>query len=230
MLKFYNYLLSFDSLSPGPIFAHKGGSHYTTLLGLVFSLLSIALSMFSVSTDLKNFFMNENPRFINGKKFQYNEFNITNESLENFFQVQLFNTKSERFKTLTYKELEVLFTIEKSGKKKVHFPSILNMKVDKDGYHLQTHKNETINHLEQCEKEIFDNFHKHMEYGEYPYKEDYIADMKDSALCIPSYIKRTIFSYAVARESLAFDIFQDLYKSPKEKRKQNLNNFKLSKT
>ena len=88
-MKLYNFLISFDLLSPGPEIIHKGNSRYTNIVGLLFTLATIAITLFTLKDDFQNFFFNLNPTVVSSESYTVgNNFTLDKNTIKFFIQIK----------------------------------------------------------------------------------------------------------------------------------------------
>ena len=101
MYSLYNFIISFDKLSPGPAINHKGDTRYTNLIGLLFTLGTIAITLYTVADDIKNFILKTDPDLTVSKTYSNdNSFNLTSNSPKFFIVIQNFNLHSQYINTV----------------------------------------------------------------------------------------------------------------------------------
>jgi len=173
MYSLYNFIISFDKLSPGPAINHKGNTRYTNLVGLLFTLGTIAVTLYTVIDDIKKYINKTDPDMAISKTYSIdNSFNLTSNSLKFFILIQNFDIHTQKTNNINYSEIKRIMNWSDNL-----LPQLAPM-ISITNIYPQSEKIETISYqygnisgeanyipLVQCSKSFFEDFNNNLDYG-----------------------------------------------------------------
>jgi len=196
MKSIYEFLLTFDFLSPGPQINHKGNSRYSNFVGLLFTLGIIAITIYTLIDDIKKFVTKTDPDIVISKTYSDdNTFNLTNKSLKFYLTFKKIDILSQTFTEIYYSEIKEIMgwdddKLTNSG------PMVTISLVNTDGYKVFdlpyqygniTGKAQFIP-MVNCNESFFDDYNTHQDYGMTPFSKQEIIEVQKSAFCLPDFI------------------------------------------
>jgi len=215
-MKFYNFLISFDLLSPGPELTHKGNSRYTNMVGLLFTLATIGITLF-IKDIFLDFLFNENPTVTVTDSYTIgNNFTINQSSVKFFFQFQNFDIDTGVMKFINMSELRSKFPPDAG------FPILSNLKISKQGYEYEnitiplwqyniTYVTQLAG-LHQCNRSFFDDYNSHLDYGKDGYTNQQISELVDTSMCLPDFISDEIHTTEEESKVIAIIFLTEMVK------------------
>jgi len=116
-------------LSPGPEIIHKGNTRYTNFVGLLFTMATVLLTIYTLNDDCDNFVHYKNPKVVFSERYKNgNNFTVSKNSLKFFIQIQNLDIDKNSMNLLDYSKINQIF--EKYG----GFLSALILEISKDGF------------------------------------------------------------------------------------------------
>jgi len=202
-MKIYQFLISFDLLSPGPELIHKGQPRYTNMFGLLLTLITIGITLYTLKDDIGNFLNDQNPKVVKSTSYKIgNNFTLNSSSLKFFIQIQNFDIDNQAMRILNYSEVDDI-TRPYGG-----FPAFGILQINKDGYIPQFITNDknvsdVFFPFRQCDKSFFDDYNNHLDYQK-PLKTDKeIEEMHATAFCLPNYVQANLETSENTKVALA---------------------------
>ena len=214
MKEFYNFVIYFDSVSPGPELVHRKSKNFGNLLGVIFTALSVAVTIYTIKDDLTSFFERRDPITRFGNEYTVGKtFNASNASIKVFVQIKEYDLLNNKFKALTIDEIQSL-----TGGKKLNYPhvgisnisyfDIINQDIIVPNIGAAKHVE-----LSPCSEEFFSDFNDHLYYDQFTRSKSAIETIRKSSLCMPDYVTADLVTEENWKVTLSFIFGLDFYQA-----------------
>ncbi len=206
LIRIYNWILLFDEYGPTPGINHLGSARYSSILGVLISIGSLAFAIAINFSYLRDAYENTNPSIISVTEPYLKPQRITRDSFKFYVQIKYFNITAQFSQTIRSHEYPKIPIGKLTYNSSHYIEEFLSNTSDFNFLRLCSDRSDSV-------FDFFEKYNEDMVFNPENFTEAEIHNIRHSSLCLPETLNDNLKLLRNGHQSISLTFLrQDLKK------------------